>query len=63
MRGGSRFDLLQMIDDLEHRPIDSSDFFAMPHPSKPSDAEMYQLPLKAYPGWRRMAWVNALLSA
>jgi len=59
--GGSRLNFLEKLDDLSDRFIDNADFFAMPAPSKLSDAEMYKLLPQEYPGWVQAARQKGLL--
>lgn len=57
------FSFLEKLDDLKKRHIDNADFFSVRSPEQHSDDKLYDLLMKEYPGWLKMAKANGLLPA
>jgi stress response protein SCP2 len=49
------FDFLAMLDTMDGRVVDNAGFFAVPDPSAPTDAELYDMMFEEFPDWLRAA--------
>lgn len=49
------FDFLAMLDTMPGRVVDNAGFFAVPDPSAPTDAELYEMMFEEFPDWLREA--------
>lgn len=49
------FEFLVRLDDLANRTVDNADFFAVAHPTEPTDADFFDLMAEEYAGWLEAA--------
>ncbi|MDJ1174050.1 VWA domain-containing protein [Roseofilum capinflatum] len=62
LSGGSQFEFLENLDDLEGRYLDNADFFSVEDPEAIADQELYDLLMTEYPNWLKTARDRGLLS-
>jgi len=61
LSGGSQFEFLENLDDLEGRYIDNADFFSVEDPEAIADQDLYDLLMTEYPNWLKTARDRGLL--
>jgi len=61
LTGGSQFEFLENLDDLEGRYVDNADFFSVEDPEAIADEELYDLLMTEYPNWLKTARNQGLL--